>query len=292
MDELRWFAALAESEHVTETAAKLHLSQSTLSRGIQRVEHHFGTRLFDRSARKLTLNRFGEVARTHILRALGELETAEQRITAMTDPGRGVVSLAFVSSLGSWLIPEIIGGFTTEVPDTSFFLEGGAADHVLDLVRTQAVDVAILAPRPDDTTFGWIEVADEPLALVVPENHHSAASATHLHLGDVRDESFVGLRPEFGLRQIGDRLCASAGFKPQMVVEATEMTTLWGLVRAGLGVAILPRTDGPMAQGTRQLQITDAAAHRSVGLVWLIGRRQPAPVTRFIDFMGQYGHDE
>lgn len=284
IEELRWFAALAESEHVTETAARLHISQSTLSRGIQRVEQQLGAQLFNRSARKLALNRFGEVARTHVLRALGELEAAEQRISAMRDPGRGVISLAFVSSLGSWLVPEIIGSFNSVEPETTFHLEGGAADHVLDLVRTRVVDAALLAPRPDDTTFNWMEVVDEPLVLVVPKDH-PVAGADRLHLQEVMDESFVGLRQEFGLRQIGDRLCASAGFKPRMIVEATEITTLWGLVSAGLGVAILPRLEGPLAQGAHQVDIADTAAHRTVGLVWLVGRRQPAPVARFIDFI-------
>ncbi|KUM36704.1 LysR family transcriptional regulator [Arthrobacter sp. EpRS71] len=275
---------MAEAEHVTETAARLHVSQSTLSRGIQRVEQQFGAQLFDRSARKLALNGFGEVARTHVLRALGELEAAEQRISAMRDPGRGVISLAFVSSLGSWLVPEIIGSFNSIEPQTTFQLEGGAADQVLDLVRNQVVDAALLAPRPADTTFDWVDIVDEPLALVVPENHH-VAEAGRLQLQEVMDESFVGLRPEFGLRQIGDRLCAAAGFKPRMVVEATEITTLWGLVSAGLGMAILPRLEGPLAQGTRQIDIADPTAHRTVGLAWLMGRRQPAPVARFLDFM-------
>ena len=283
-EELRWFTVLAESEHVTETAALLHISQPTLSRGIQRVEQHFGSPLFDRAGRRLTLSRFGEVARTHVLRALGELESAEQRISAMRDPERGVVSLAFVSSLGAWLVPSIIDGFRSLVPDSTFHLEGGAADHVLDLVRSQAVDLALLAPRPHDQAFEWIEVADEPLALVVSENH-PAADCYSIDLEQVRDEHFVGLRPEFGLRQIGDRLCASAGYQPRMVVEATEITTLWGLVRSGLGVAILPRVETPLARGTRQLPITDPSAHRVAGLVWLVGKRPSAPVAKFIDFV-------
>lgn len=290
-DELRWFALLAESEHVTETAAKLHVSQPTLSRGIQRVEQQFGGPLFDRSGRRLSLNRFGEVAKTHILRALGELETAEQRISAMRDPERGVISLAFVSSLGSWLVPAIIEAFKSQVPDVTFYLEGGAADHVLALVRDQAVDVALLAPRPDVQTFDWISVADEPLALVVPESH-PAAGNSGVHLAQVRDEPFVGLRKEFGLRQIGDRLCASAGYQPRMVVEATEITTLWGLVRAGLGVAILPRVDDSLARGTRQLTIDDPAAHRVAGLVWPLGRRPPGAVANFIDFVQNWKPQE
>lgn len=283
-NELRWFALLAESEHVTETSARLHISQSTLSRGIQRVEQHFGSPLFDRSGRRLTLNRFGEVARTHILRALGELDSAEQRIGAMRDPERGVISIAFVSSLGSWLVPALINDFKSEVPDATFYLSGGAADHVLELVRSQTVDVALLAPRPHDQSFEWVDVADEPLALVVPEDHPSADSSD-VDLAQVRDERFVGLRPEFGLRQIGDRLCATAGFQPRMVVEATEITTVWGFVRAGLGVAILPRVEAPLDRGTRQLPIADPAAHRVAGLVWPVGRRPPAPVARFIDFV-------
>lgn len=283
--ELEWFVALAESEHVTETSEALNISQPTLSRAVGRLEKHFGVQLFERSGNRIRLNRYGEVLRAHALRSLGEITTAEQRISSMIDPGKGIISLAFVTSYGSWLVPQLIQEYRRDAPEARFILEGAAAGHVLEMLRNQAVDVAIISPEPRDEAIDWHPIAREPLRLVVPDSHRFAGRKA-IDLAEAASESFLALRPEFGLRQISDALCTAAGFAPSISVEATELPTLWGLVRAGMGVSILPASiRGPLSKDTHQVPLTDEGAVRVAGAAVLANRRQPPPVALFIDFL-------
>jgi DNA-binding transcriptional LysR family regulator len=99
---------------------------------------------------------------------------------------------------------------------------------------------------------------------------------------------FVALTPEQGLRQVFDTLCERAGFAPQLAFEGDEHETLRGLVRAGLGVAVLPRAtyqDPTLAEIT----LRDPAARRHVGAVWQKDRRLPPAARRFISFLATSG---
>src|SRR5215510_6924251 len=111
LDELHWFVALAEIEHVTDAAAELGVSQPTLSRALGRFEAQVGTPLFDRVNRRLRLNPYGHIMLEHARRSIAEMQSAIDRIDALRDPDTGRVRLAFLHSLASWYVPEQLRRF-------------------------------------------------------------------------------------------------------------------------------------------------------------------------------------
>ena len=64
IDEMRWFVVLAETGHMTDAAAKLNISQPTLTRALARLEHQVGAPLFDRLHRRIQLNACGRIWHT------------------------------------------------------------------------------------------------------------------------------------------------------------------------------------------------------------------------------------
>jgi DNA-binding transcriptional LysR family regulator len=97
------------------------------------------------------------------------------------------------------------------------------------------------------------------------------------------------MEPGYGLRTITDELCRAAGFEPRIAFEGEETATCRGLVGAGLGVSLLPTTAATAADPeVVAVRITAPRAARTVGLVWMADRPQPAPVTAFRDFALTY----
>jgi DNA-binding transcriptional LysR family regulator len=96
-------------------------------------------------------------------------------------------------------------------------------------------------------------------------------------LTDVAELPFVALRRTSQLRPLADRLCAAAGFTPQVAFECDDLPTLRAFVGAGLGVAVVPATVGavrdPDTGPVRHVPLTDAGAVREVGLAWSAERR-------------------
>jgi DNA-binding transcriptional LysR family regulator len=289
LDELRWFVVLAETEHVTDAAAQLKVTQPTLSRALARLEAEAGAPLFDRINRRLHLNAYGQVMLEHARRSIAEMDSAIERIAALRDPDSGTVRLAFLHSLASWLVPDLLRQFRIDAPNVQFDLYQGAAHEVSQLVLSGRADLAILSPQPEGSAFGWHQLYVERLCLVVPRGHRLATRAT-VRLAETADEPFIALGDGFGLRQLTNELWSDAGIHPQIVFEAMEIPTMEGLVAAGFGVAVVPVPRPDRGEPTCvYIPLTHPGAKRRVGVAWLLDRALSPAAERFRTFVKTTG---
>ncbi|HST43328.1 MAG TPA: LysR family transcriptional regulator [Conexibacter sp.] len=292
-EELRWFVAVAEREHVTAAAAELHVSQPALSRALARVQADVGVPLFDRDGRRLRLNRYGRLYLEHARRALAQLDAGRDELAEATGAsGGGTVELAFLHTLGSWLVPALLGAFGAAHPAITLRLAQDSAAEMLRALRSGSADLVITSPRPDDAAIGWHTLASEPLRLVVPPGHR-LAGRRRVRLADVAADPFVAMKPEYGLRGVTDELCTRAGFSPRIAFEGDDIGTLRGLVAAGLGVALLPPPHSAGAEiaqpATPHLQLADRGAARQLGLAWETTRWRAPAVETFRAFVVEHG---
>ncbi|HXH36292.1 MAG TPA: LysR family transcriptional regulator [Plantibacter sp.] len=281
IDELAYLRALAEDGHVPYAAEALGISQSTLTRAIGRLEADAGVELFDRHKNRLELNRFGEILLVHALRAQTELDNAQSRIDELRDPSAGLVSISYVSSLGSWLIPRIVSEYRQLLPDIQFVLDGGKADSVLDALRSGSADVAFLSPEPRDPEIEWRPLTSERLVLGVPAGH-PLASRTSLSAADLEQAEFLAMTTDSGLRQIADAYFARHGIVPRVTMEVSELSTLRGLVRSGVGIAVLP--DSTSMDGVVLVPLDDEAV-RVIGVATSRSRAVSPAVEQFVRFV-------
>ena len=285
LDELGWFVVLADTQHVTDAAAALGVSQPTLSRALARLEEQVGVPLFDRVNRRLRLNSYGEILRDHASRAITEMRSATAHIAALRDPDTGTVRLAFLHSQATWFVPDLLRRFRLLAPGVRFDLFQGPAHEVDERVREGRSDYAITSPRPEPPGFSWHVLYSERLCLAVPHDHR-LAKRNRMRLADAAGEPFVTLAPGFGLRALADELCARAGISPQVTFEATEIPTMEALVGAGFGVAIVPLPRPDRAEPTvAYVPLTDPGAKRHIGLAAATGRTLGPAAERFANFV-------
>jgi DNA-binding transcriptional LysR family regulator len=291
-ETLRWFQLVAEGVTVTEVSELEVVTQSGISRALARLEAQVGTPLLERSGRTLRLTRTGEVFKPHVDRLLAEVRGGLDAVAQFVSPETGTVAVAFQQSLGSWLVPDLLGSFRAAHPGVGFRLtnardelhglplDGGAADLEIGTRRFRARPEAT---RPGDLAVRTQRIGNEPLRLALPAAHplvgRPRASAGSdgsgrpgIRLAEVAREPFIGLRPTSALRKLGDDLCAAAGFRPAVVFEGDDLSNVRGLVTAGLGVAIVPapRAGSPVAGPgpLLYLPILDDGADRDIYLTW------------------------
>jgi LysR family transcriptional regulator, transcription activator of glutamate synthase operon len=269
VEELRWFAAVVEDPNVTRTAAALHVSQPALSRSLRRLEASLGVQLFDRVGRTLEPNRHGRAYAVQVRRALEELDAGRAALGAEASE----IRLAFLHTLGTWLVPELIREHRAQHPEARFRLSQGSAAGLAEAVREGRSDLLLTSPRPE--ALAWSALFDQPLRLVLPPDHRLAGRA-RVRLDELADDEFVVMRPEYGLRGITDALFAQAGFTPRIAFEGEDPETLRGLVAAGLGVALLP------GEG---IAVADRGASRTIGLAWHPERYRPPASEAFAEFV-------
>jgi DNA-binding transcriptional LysR family regulator len=284
LEELHWFVVLAETEHVTEAAAELGVSQPTLSRALARFEDQAGIQLFDRVNRRLRLNAYGQIMLDHARRSIAEIHSATEQIAALRDPENGRVRLGFLHSLASWFVPEQLRRFRQSAPGIGFDLAQGPAHEITLRVLNGQADIAITAPRPEGPGFVWHRLYVERLCLAVPRGH-PLASRARMRLSAAAGEPFIALGDQFGLRQLTNELWSEEDLEPDIVFEASEIPTMEGLVAAGFGVAVVPVPREGGDAKVVYVPLSNVGAKREVGVAWAQGRKLPPPAERFATFL-------
>ncbi|MEU4092727.1 LysR family transcriptional regulator [Streptomyces sp. NPDC026673] len=280
---LAQFAAVARHEHVTRAARELGVPQSTLSRAMVRLELDLGVTLFARQGRTVSLTPAGRGFLASVERALGEVERSAESVRADADPQSGRVAFGFLHTLGPETVPALLRAFRADHPRIRFQLAQNHGEAMLSGLRAGELDLCLTSPVPDAPDLVGRRLDEQRLCLVVPADHR-LASRRRVRLAEASGELFVSLEPGYGLRRITDALCAEAGFTPRVAFEGEEAETLRGLVAAGLGVALLPPPLVPRP-GVVELSVTAPRAVREIGVAWLAGHPDTAPVAAFKKFL-------
>ena len=281
---LRQFVAVAREQHMSRAAESLGIPQPTLSRSIARLEADLGVALFSRPGRTVRLTRHGQMLLAGAERCLAELESHVQLLAEEVSPERGKVALAFLHTLGSQVVPMMVREFRARHPAVRFGLVQGSFAEMLGRLRAGDADLCLVAPLPRDPDVVTSPLDEQRIDLFVPAGHRFAGR-DEIALAEAAEEEFVSFEPGYGLRQIADDLCASAGFTPRIAFEGEEADTVRGLVGAGLGVALLPASAPKRGdRGVVSIPISEPHASRTVGLVWMADRPSTPPVAAFREF--------
>jgi DNA-binding transcriptional LysR family regulator len=284
---LRWFHEVAGGATVTETAEHARITQPALSRALARLEDEVGTPLLTRSGRTLIPTPAGRLFKEHVDQALDHYDLGLRAVAELVDPAHGLVPLAFLHTLGTWLVPPLVSSFREAHPHVRFELHQHGEASILQELVDGSADLIISSPTFGHPRVTWRRMLVEPLRLTVPPQHR-LARRKRIRLAEVADEPFIQLRSGYALRVLTDRLCAQAGFAPRIAFEGEEVETLRALVAAGLGVALLPppRTTATAPETTDpapQLHVTDVDSTRELGLAWLTDRELPPASAAFRD---------
>ncbi|GGV21188.1 LysR family transcriptional regulator [Streptomyces spectabilis] len=272
--QLLYFVAVAETRHFTRAAERVHVSQPSLSQQVRALEKELGAELFSRARGNITLTDAGEALLPLARRILADADTARIEVQELAQLRRGRVRLGATPSVCTGLLPQVLRDFHDRHPGIQLLIEeGGSHDLVRQLARG-ALDLALVvlplpSPSPALTT---VELLREDLVVVsspdAPDTPDFGATA---RVADLQGERLVMFRHGYDLRELTVAACRAEGFEPEFAVEGGEMDAVLGFVRAGLGVAVVPRMVAERAgSGLRmtplarpRLRRTIALAHRS-----------------------------
>ena len=234
LTQLKYFQAMAKCHHFTQAAEEMAVSQSALSRSIQKLEQELGVTLFERHGRTSELTEAGQKFLFHVDRVIRELALAEQEIE-LDNGGAGVVHLSFLHSLGDTFLPLILRQFHERYPHIDVKLNQQNSSMLSEQLTSGETDICLCSTMNEPDT-AWMYLWSEEMFLVVPEDH-PLAQKSRVNLREIEDEPFVALKPEYTLRQQVNQFLDLAESHPQIVFEGDEVHTLVSFVAAHLGVS-------------------------------------------------------
>lgn len=264
--QLRYFQAVARSEHISHAAAQLHVAQPSLSRTIARLEGELGVPLFDRRGRRIRLNRFGAALLRRVDRALAELDHARAELADAAGLEHGSVAVAAETLL---TLTEVLSAFLAEHPGVNFRLHQSSPKAMLRQLRTSEVDLCLSSQPLDDPAISITELRREEVLLATPAGHPLAARR-RVDVAALREHPFITTRPGHWLRELAERILADADPRPPIACETDEPAAIRPLIAAGLGIGLLPSQS---RQATPQppvawLHLNTPHASRMLRLAW------------------------
>lgn len=260
---MQYFLAVARLEHVTEAARCLHVTQSSLSKTIQRLEEDLGVPLFDRVGRKLRLNESGSRFLIRAERALFELEQGQQELNDLSSPEHGTIELAVNTAS---MLPNILREFRKKKPNIQFHVQMLTTQEMIAHLHRGEVDFCLSSPPIDGEDIECQIIYVDPILVAVPKGHRLAGRSS-VSLTELKDEWFVGVKKGYGTRDLVDSICQSAGFEPKFVYEGDEPARIITLVEAEIGIAFIPGTARNSREEVVYLQVDHMELVREIALL-------------------------
>jgi len=275
LGQIRAFVTVASTRSFTRAAEVLALSQPALTNRVRQFEEALGLRLFDRSTRSVELTHTGRELLPIFLRLVTEFEGAVVNARDFVSKAKGVVRLACLPSCAATLLPDLIARFQLDHPNVTFEVEDALNSSIATLVREDRVDFGIGMADEADGDLEQIKLFDDALIVVHPAGHPIAEPAK-VTVEALASHPLILMNRGSSVRDLVDGAFIAAGRTATPACQVRYMTTAVALVRAGLGLAILPSTAVEIRtqENVRARPIDDPAFTRTIVLM----RRRHSPV--------------
>lgn len=285
LQQLAYFIEVARTQHFTQAAQNLYVSQPSLSHSIQVLEQELGVPLFIRSSgKKVTMTSYGQAFLPFCERIMTQLSDGQQLIKKMRNPMSGVVNIAYSYINCFSLIPDMFNSFYEEnsYNDLSVKFKVNHRREVFERdVLSGKVDLAFACTK----SFEGLEImpiANQELVLMLPVNH-PLANEKKLSLYDIKNEIILWYYSGSNLHRWINKMFQMCDLKPDINTDCVDWSSQISYVSLGLGVSISPRlpVDPHLIS---VVELDHPLNHRNIYMLWAKDRA----LSHAADYVKQY----
>jgi DNA-binding transcriptional LysR family regulator len=245
-----------------------------------------GAPLFERPGgrRPVQLTTAGEMLLTHARAVIARVSAAAADLRALASGERGVLRVGTLPSVGTKVLPRLLGTFRAEWPGVQIVLrESRECADLIHAVETGDIDLTFIDIGPYDTGSLHVRrLLDDPMVLVAPAGSPEAVRRT-VSIDDAAHLPIIGTRNP-GCRQIIDDAFRQAAVVPTYVFRSDDNPTIQGLIGSGLAYAVLPLlTVDENDPNVAVISIRPEPPPRRLGIAWHPERRPPAALLPFVE---------
>jgi DNA-binding transcriptional LysR family regulator len=263
---LNYFLGVAEAGNFSRAAKRVGVTQPTLSAGIAKLEGQLGVRLFDRDKHRVALTPAGSRFLVRARRIAAEYELAVQEVQHAPEPR--VLRVGVLATIPTAVIESIVARHRGNSANEALEILDGSERDLAERLDRGRLDIALTVVRPHHGRFRPELLRGERYLMVLPRDH-ALAEADFVQAEQLAGDRMVVRRHCEALPEIS-RFFTDRGVRPRFVLKTTSDQRMLALVRAGLGVGMMP--EGFQDPLVRFVRVADFDLQREIGILYAAGR--------------------
>jgi DNA-binding transcriptional LysR family regulator len=285
LNDLLAFRTVAELGHFGRAAEAVHISQPAFSRRIEKLESALGVRLLERTTRSVSLTAVGRDFARKVQALLDDLDGTLLGMQGIAAARVGEVTIACVPSTVYYYVSQVIRRYRETYPKVRVKVLDASANEVLDAVSRGAADFGLNFMGSQEPDIAFTALLEERFVAACRRDH-PLAQKRRTTWGELAAYDFIAISKASGNRLLIDQALAGVPLRPHSLYEADHVTTLLGLVEAGLGVAAVPALAMPGRDHPVLVSIAleEPVVTRQVGLIRRQGRTLSPAAQPLFDF--------
>lgn len=287
---IRAFLAAARIGNFTRAAEELHISQSAFTVQIRQLEDALGVTLFDRGKRRVSLTAAGQEVLAPLERVVVDLESIVSQTRQLTGLRRGLVTIAVLPSVAERYLPQVIARFTQLHPGIVVQLHDVVAAKLMDLVKRGVADFGIGTRVGMDREIKSVPLFADRMCAFVPRSHLLARRSS-VTLREFAGSPLILTGRDSSARETLERALKREHLRPTIAYETNYMSTAIGLMKAGLGVAILPEFAAATDKSSeiRSIPISKPMVSRKIEMIRRRDRALSPAAAKMAELVRQLG---
>ena len=278
---LRYFSVLAQVEHYTIAAARLGISQPSLSSAIHNLESELGgVKLFEKVGRNIRLTDEGKFYQEKVDAALNELHAASLMLRDSRSSAPVVIRMGIVSGALEGLVAEKIAGYCAANNRIRFHLTESSAENLMDLVRQEKLDMAIVDSTDRDRSLHFRKLNQRDLYVALPMSHPLADRDIIEPLEVVQEPQIVF---NYNVAKSFKEWTTGAPSDESVLCTVDTVQSALDLVAAKMGIAFIPDRCVQPRPGIRFVPLKNW--HQALYMCILYDKWLEPPVWDFVELI-------
>ena len=278
--QLRYFLDIAQTEHLTQSAHNLFVTQSTLSHGLRQLEQELNVTLFDRLGRGLKLSQAGSEFRVYATRALKEIEAGRMALADLSGLQSGKLTVGAFPTFLNTVVPATVAAFSQAYPGVMVEARDLRAGAIETLLLRGELDLGIAFHPTEHEEIETEPLFDERMLLVVRPLNPLARRRT-LAMKALAGVPLALLPRVFATRRLIEASLRQADVTPMIRVEMDSVESLLGVCRYSDLASIVPERAARQAPDLHTIELTEPQVVRTAGILWRRGASRSAAARAF-----------